>query len=163
MATQANSFDTYSTGAAWGNSAPHKGTGEDCGSFELPPVPNQAIYFYRKPIDNSHVVRQADPDERARCLRWIATATAGTFLLVALLWPNVYGMLAGYQVESLRVDQQRLVAERASLDLEEARLLSPEKLEELARTQQFIDPAPQQVVYLPPAPDGALALNRNSH
>ena len=82
---------------------------------------------------------------------------ACTFLLVALLWPNVYGMLAGYRIEALKGEQQRLLAERASLELDEARLLSPEKLEELARTQAFIDPAPDQVVYLPPAADGSLA------
>ena len=54
------------------------------------------------------------------------------------------------------------MAERASLDLEEARLLSPEKLEELAASQEFIDPAPDQVVYLPPPADGSLARVTNS-
>ncbi len=66
------------------------------------------------------------------------------------------------QIEQLKGQQQRMVAERASLDLEEARLLSPEKLEELAKSQEFIDPAPDQVVFLPPLADGSLAKVTNS-
>jgi hypothetical protein len=130
----------------------------------LRPIPNEDIYFYRKEIDNSHVLRQADPQVRADCRRWIAmTAAAAFLLLAAVVWPGLYRMSAGYQIQSLGVEQHRLLAERSALELEEARLLSPEKLEELARQQDFIDPAPAQVVYLPPRSDGALAaLNSRS-
>ncbi len=51
------------------------------------------------------------------------------------------------------------LAERAELEVAEARLLSPERLERMAQTQEFIDPAPEQVVFLHPKADGALALN----
>ncbi len=159
MATQANAFAGYQAGQGWGDPQPRRETRLAGGRQELPPLPNESIYFFRKPIDNSRVVRHPDRAEGRRCWRWIATATTCTLLLVALLWPGAYGILAGYQIEALKVQQDRLLAERAALDLQEARLLSPEKLEELARAQEFIDPAPNQVVYLPPSPDGALALN----
>ncbi|MFB3776352.1 MAG: hypothetical protein ACE141_02045 [Bryobacteraceae bacterium] len=123
----------------------------------LRPVPNEEIYFFRKTIDNTGVVRQSDPQSRARCWRWIATTAAGTLLLAGLLWPSLYSMVAGYQIEALKARQQRLVAERSELELQEARLLSPEKLEELARARDFVDPAPAQVVHLGPQPDGSLA------
>jgi regulator of replication initiation timing len=71
----------------------------------------------------------------------------------------MYGMLAGYQIESLKAQQQRLIAEKTTLAVEEARLLSPERLEESAQAQQFIEPAPDQVVFLHPKSDGSLALN----
>ena len=157
MATQASSFERFETGAGWGEPAAEAGRrrkAEPCG---LRPVPNEEIYFFRKAIDNSGVVRQSDPQTRARCWRWIATTAAGTVVLAALLWPNVYGMVTGYQIEELKLRQQRLIAERSELELLEARLLSPERLEELARAQDFIDPAPAQVVHLAPQPDGSLA------
>jgi hypothetical protein len=159
MATQANAFAGYEAGAGWGDPTPRQRTREKSSPSGLPPLPNEAIYVYRKPIDNSDVQRQADPVEGRRCWRWVITATACTFLLVALFWPGAYGMLAGYQVEALKTQHQSLLAQRAALDLQEAQLLSPEKLEELARTQEFVDPAPDQVVFLPPKSDGALALN----
>jgi hypothetical protein len=157
MATQANSFENFEAEAGSGGSARRRVRREKADPYRLRPIPNEEIYFYKKVIDNSRVMRQADPRGRARCWRWIATTAAGTLLLAALLWPGVYGMAAGYQIESLKVEQQRLLAERSALEAEEASLLSPEKLEELARQQNFIDPAPTQVVYLPPAADSSLA------
>ncbi len=156
MATQVNTFDASEQAGgedSWAGRAPRVETDP----YQLRRVPNEEIYFFRKAIDNSRVVRQADPEARARCWRWIAMTTAGTFVLAAMLWPSLYGMVAGYQVESLKLERQQLLAQRSSLELEEARLLSPEKLEELARQQDFIDPAPAQVVYLPPKADSSLA------
>jgi len=157
MATQANSFENYEADAGNGGTARGRVRREKSDPYRLRAIPNEEIYFYRKVIDNSRVMRQADPRARSRCWRWIASTTAVTLLLAALLWPGVYGMAAGYELESLKVEQQRLLAERSELEAEEASLLSPEKLEELARQQDFIDPAPAQVVYLPPAADGSLA------
>ena len=48
----------------------------------------------------------------------------------------------------IKKERQRLDLDRASLELQETKLLSPARLEELAKMQQFIDPAPQKVVYL---------------
>ena len=56
--------------------------------------------------------------------------------------------MAGYKMEALRQERQRLELDRASLELEETKLLSPARLEELARMQRFVDPAPEAVVYL---------------
>lgn len=159
MATQATLYDRFEAAAEPEAGARQPSRKEKTDPYRLRPLPNESIYFYRKAIDNSRVVRQADPRARSRCWRWIATATASTLFLFALLWPNVYGLLAGYQIESLKAAQQRLVAERAELEVAEARLLSPERLERMARTQEFIDPAPEQVVFLQPKADGALALN----
>jgi len=132
--------------------------------FRLPPLPNQEIYFFRKRIDNSRVVRRADPAVNARCRRLIVTVTAFTLMVAGLSAPRLYTILAGYEIESLKAQQEKLLAERASLDLDEARLLSMGNLEEVARTGQYLDPDPQQVVFLPPAQGHgtALAYNVNS-
>jgi hypothetical protein len=158
MATQTLAYEKLAA-AEWEMGASREELRSRTGRHKLLPLPNEHIYLYRKAIDNSRVVRQADPRARAICWRRIATTTAGTLLLVALLWPGMYGMLAGYQIESLKAQQQRLIAEKTTLAVEEARLLSPERLEESAQAQQFIEPAPDQVVFLHPQSDGSLALN----
>ena len=56
--------------------------------------------------------------------------------------------MAGYRMEALRQERQRLELDRAALELQETKLLSPARLEELARMQRFVDPAPESVVYL---------------
>jgi len=78
---------------------------------------------------------------------------------VAVLLPGAYSLLAGYQVQTLRQEARRLANERASLELQEAELLSPARMEELARIQQFVDPPPQKVVYLDGQGDPQVAQN----
>jgi len=109
---------------------------------------NEDIYFYVKRIDNSRVVQEADPAARGTCWKLIGSVVAAAVLLSGLLLPSAYGSLAGFTIQSLRQEGQRLATEKDSLELEEATLVSPSRMQELARQQQFIDPAPQKVVYL---------------
>jgi hypothetical protein len=120
---------------------------------------NEDIYFFVKRIDNSRLVRQADPASRGVCWKTIGSAGAAALLLIGVLLPSAYGLLAGYQIQSLKNEAQRLTGEQASLELQEARMLSPARMEELARQQQFIDPEPQKVVYLDSKDGSSLALN----
>jgi hypothetical protein len=124
----------------------------------VPAFANDDIYFFMKRIDNSGVVRHADPKARGTCWKLIGSAVGAAVLLVGVLLPGAYSLLAGYQVQSLKIEAQRLASEQASLELVEAQLISPQRMEELARMQQFIDPPSQRVVYLETA-HGSLAMN----
>ena len=121
---------------------------------------NDDIYFFVKRIDNSRVVRQADPQAGGVCWKMIGSVGAAALLLIGVLLPSAYGLLAGYQIQSLRGEAQRLAGEQASLELQEAKLVSPARMEQLARQQQFIDPEPEKVVYLDSKDGSSLALNQ---
>ncbi|HTS77957.1 MAG TPA: hypothetical protein VMG40_17220 [Bryobacteraceae bacterium] len=118
---------------------------------------NEDIYFYIKRIDNSGVVREADPKARGVCWKLIGSAGAAVILLIAVLLPSAYSLLAGYQIQSLKQEQARLADEQATLELQETQLVSPARMEQLAKEQQFIDPPAQKVVYLNQG--GAVAMN----
>ncbi|HEV2202521.1 MAG TPA: hypothetical protein VGR73_22110 [Bryobacteraceae bacterium] len=120
---------------------------------------NEDIYFHVKRIDNSRVVRQADPKARGVCWKMIGSVAAAALLLIGVLLPSAYGLLAGYQIQALKEESKRLSNEQASLELEEAALLSPARMEQLAREQQFTDPEPQKVVYLDSTHGAAVAMN----
>jgi hypothetical protein len=85
---------------------------------------------------------------------------AAVMLLISVLLPSAYGLMAGYQIQSLRQEGERLGTEQTSLEVSEAQLLSPARMEELARLQQFIDPPAQKVVYLENAQAGTVAMNK---
>jgi hypothetical protein len=119
---------------------------------------NEDILFYVKRHDNRSVVRAADPAARGRCWKLIGSVVGAAVLLIGVLLPSAYGLMAGYQIESLRREGQRLVTDQSSLELREAQLLSPQRIQELARQQQFVDPAPAKVLYLDGA-QSALAMN----
>jgi hypothetical protein len=129
-------------------------------STRVRPFANEDILFYVKRIDNTGVVRASDPAARGICWKLIGSMVGAAVLLIGVLLPSAYGRMAGYQIESLRQESQRIAAEQASLELKEAELLSPARMEELAREQQFVDPAPQKVVYLDgQGQPGTLAMN----
>ena len=121
---------------------------------------NEDVYFFVKRIDNSRLVRQTDPQAGGVCWKMIGSVGAAALLLIGVLLPSAYGLLAGYQIQSLRSEAQRLAGEQASLELQEAKLVSPARMEQLARQQQFIDPEPEKVVHLDSKDGSALALNQ---
>src|SRR5579884_38973 len=125
---------------------------EPVDQFLVRAVPNEDVFLYLKKIDNTAVVREADPAARSACWKMIASSAAAVTVVVGLLAPSLYGLLAGYRLEALKQEEQRLETMRSALELQEARLLSPARLQELARVQRFVDPPPQQVVYLDAKP-----------
>ena len=149
MATLATMLDRFTSPRHPGDGRPAAFADED--QFEVPAFPNEDVYLYVKRIDNSRVLREADPAARRVCWRVIGSSFAFAALVIALLLPSLNRLMAGYKMEALRQERQRLQLDRAALDLEETKLLSPARLEQLARTQRFVDPAPEAVVYL----DGA--------
>lgn len=120
---------------------------------------NEDILFFVKRIDNSRVVRAADPAARGRCWKLIGSVVGAAVLLIGVLLPSSYGLMAGYSIQSLRHEGQRLDADQSSLELREAQLLSPQRIEELAREQQFVDPPAAKVLYLEGS-QGSLAMNQ---
>ena len=127
-------------------------------AFFLRPLPHEDVFFYCKRIDNSRLVREADPRARGACWSAIGAACIALVVLVSLLAPSVAGTLAGYKVESLRAEEQRLLNQRRVLELREAELLRPDRLEKLARGQHLVTPVSGQVIHLEPRGDSAVAM-----
>ena len=158
MATLANFYHRVFDRAAEGVAQPRAPRAANDASTRVRAFANEDIYFYVKRIDNSDVVREADPQARGTCWKLIGSVVAAVVLLIGVLLPSAYSLLAGYKIQALQQEQQRLGTEQASLELEEATLVSPARMEQLARDQQFIDPPSQKVVYLD-TKGASLALN----
>jgi len=145
MATLASRLDRFA--ASHGADARAHRLADD-NPFEVPAFPNEDVFLYVKRIDNSRVLREADPAARKICWSLIGSTFAFAVVVIALLLPTLNRLMAGYKMEALRQERQRLELDRAALELQETKLLSPARLEELARMQRFVDPAPEAVVYL---------------
>ncbi len=117
-------------------------------SPRLRPIANEDVYLFVKRIDNSSVVRAVDPIARRARSRTVATGFVAALLVIAGLVPAAYNTMAGFTVQSLRQERQRLEQQQTQLDLEQAKLLNYDRLEQLAKTLKMVDPVPQQVQYL---------------
>jgi hypothetical protein len=116
--------------------------------YLIRPIAGEDIIFFSKYVDNARMVRRSDPKTR-RSQSWaIAGSLGAAVLLVALMLPTLYSAFYGYQVETLRQEQAKLTAEIASLNLQEEKILSPARIEELSKKQSFVDPDPSKIIYL---------------
>jgi len=159
MATLANIFNPFAGAKEIADTAASTRT-ERCDAYKLRTLPNEDVYFFSKRIDNSRVVRQADPRSRSRDWKLIGGAGVAAAALIGVLLPSAYGYMAGYQISRLQQENRRLATERSRLELEEAKLVSAERLQQLADLQKFVDPASDRTVYLP-RNDSSLAMNRH--
>ena len=122
-------------------------------------LPFETVFCYSKRIDNSRLVREADPRARGACWSAIGAASVLLALLTGVLVPSVANTLAGYKLEALKAEQRRLVDEKRTVELTEAELLSPDRLERLAERQNLVTPKADQVFHLDGnRPDGSVAM-----
>lgn len=126
--------------------------------YHLRALPQEDVFFYCKKIDNTRLVREADPQARGACWSAIGAACVALLLLTSVLAPSVAGTLAGYKLESLRADEQHLLNQRRVLELQEAELLRPDRLEKLAKGQHMVTPVSGQVIHLDSKSDASVAM-----
>jgi hypothetical protein len=127
--------------------------------YRLRALPNEDVYFFCKKVDNSRILKQKDPRAARECWSAIGAFAVLAILLAGALAPSVWGTFAGYQLQALKQERQRLIDERSTLEVAEAALLSPARLERLARAQRLLEPVAGQVIHLEPSADGSLAMN----
>lgn len=132
----------------------------DAERFRLRPLPAEDVYLHIKDFDNSQVVRLEDPAARDTCWKAIGATVVSATMLIVLLLPSVFSLLAGYKLQQLEGERDDLFKQKSALILERASLLTPQRLEEIARYQEMVDPAPLTVQFLAPSSTkSALALN----
>jgi hypothetical protein len=128
-------------------------------STRLRPLVNEDVYLYVKRIDNSTVIRAADPVARRVRSRTVATGFIAAMLVIAGLVPAAYNTMAGFTLQNLHAEQMRLKQQEANLDLAEAKLLNYDRLERLANSLKMVEPAPQQIQFLEGGKSKAEARN----
>jgi hypothetical protein len=121
-------------------------------------LPHDDVFFYYKQIDNSRLIRESDPKGGGACWHVIGAAALAVVSLAVASVAKVTTTMDGYKLEALRSEEQRLLDERRALDLQEAQLLSPERLEKLAKGQNLVTPGNNQVYHLETKPEGAVAM-----
>ncbi|MGA9355053.1 MAG: cell division protein FtsL [Terriglobales bacterium] len=112
------------------------------------------IYF-RKNIDNSRLVKVEDP-RREREMRIFGTVLLCLFLLVmGYALQHFRAIEYGYKIETLRSQRDGLAGMNQALQLEEASLRDPERIDAVARKLGLQSPDPGQVIRMDAAGDVA--------
>jgi len=113
--------------------------------------------LFTRHIDNSRLVKADDP-ARAREMRTFACAMAFFLSLVMIYgWQHLSAIQYGYRIAAEQQQVQQLIEQNRELQLTQAQLADPARIDTLARNYGLVAPRPGQVV-LPNAaldPNGA--------
>jgi cell division protein FtsL len=102
------------------------------------------IYF-AKSIDNSRIVKVADPAKR-REMKLFTIALGVLFLLVMVyVWQHFSSIEYGYKLESVKAQRDSLLEVNRALQLEEASLKDPQRIDAIARRYGLQSPQAGQV------------------
>jgi cell division protein FtsL len=106
----------------------------------LRPIANEDVYLFVKRIDNTAVVRAADPIALRARSRTVATGFVAALLVIAGLVPAAYHTMSGFTIQNLKQEQTKLREEQAKLEVQEAALLNVKRLDKLAATLKMSAP-----------------------
>ncbi|MGC8795175.1 MAG: hypothetical protein ACP5U2_17475 [Bryobacteraceae bacterium] len=123
----------------------------------LPPLPFEDVYLFRKAIDNSRLERVPAQNAAPALRRLLMAAGLLLAMLIVIFLPHILLRAGERRLLVLRAEHQSLLAQKLEVEAQEAARLSPQRLEEWARTLDLVDPAPSQVLALSPRPDQTLA------
>ncbi len=113
--------------------------------------PGTPEIFFAKSIDNSRLVKVADP-RRRREMAMFGAALAMVFVLVMIYgWQHISSIEYGYKIEQLQATHDQLVEVNRTLVLEQASLRDAERIDVLARRMGMQSPDPGQVQRLEPS------------
>jgi hypothetical protein len=105
-------------------------------------------FYFEKAIDNSRLVRTADP-RRKREIRIFSSTVLALFMVTMFYaWQHFSALEYGYQIEAQKAERDRLVEANRALKMEEAGLRDPGRIDLLARQMGLESPRPGQVVRL---------------
>jgi hypothetical protein len=134
----------------------------ECDPYAMRALPGDQVFFYSKRMDNSRLIREADPHASEECWSTVGVGALLLMLGVSIVVPHVALVRAGYRLEAAKVERQTLLDQRRALEVKEAALLSPERLNDIAKERNLTSPMSSQVFHLDgtTAPQGNLASNQ---
>ncbi len=113
-------------------------------------LPGAPEIYFNKAIDNSRLVRVADPERRRELTLFTVAVTVLTLFAFVYLWQHFSSIEYGYKIEALRSQRDQLVDVNKTLKLEDASLRDPERIDVIARRMGMQIPVAGQVQRMDP-------------
>jgi cell division protein FtsL len=123
-------------------------------------------YQIKKDIRNNPIVREVDQARARELWRWAGVIAVFVVLLLFSAWQHFELIRYGYRLEQLQRAHDEEERRNRHLKLEVQALQRPQRIEEIARTQQRMkQPGPEDVIVLErvrptPPPDKSMVASR---
>lgn len=118
----------------------------DAPDYRLRALPREDILLFVKAIDNENLVEVRDTRDWFASLSMVAGVLVASVLVIALLLPGGYSLLASRRMNALETERAMLINQLRELRVREAQLLSPRNVDQWAG-DRFVAPSANTVVY----------------
>jgi cell division protein FtsL len=102
--------------------------------------------FFAKHIDNSRIVKADDPERRREMRSFTIAMTLFFLLTMVYVWQHFSAIEVGYGVEAQKTQVEQLREANRQLELSEAQLSDPGRIDHIAKQLGLEEPLPGQVV-----------------
>jgi cell division protein FtsL len=102
--------------------------------------------FFTKHIDNSRIVKADDPERRREMKLFTAVMTVLFGLCMVYVWQHFSAIEVGYKIEAQKTQMTQLREQNRELQLSEAQLTQPGRIDRIARQLGMDEPMPGQVI-----------------
>ncbi len=102
--------------------------------------------YISKRIDNSRLVKVADPERRREMLHFTVALVVLFALVIGYAWQHFSAIEYGYRIEALRSQRDSLGELNRALRLEEASLRDPGRIDALAQQMGLVAPQAGQII-----------------
>lgn len=102
--------------------------------------------FFAKHIDNSRIVKADDPERRREMRSFTIAMTMFFVLTMVYVWQHFSAIEVGYRVEAQKTQVELLREQNRQLELSEAQLSDPGRIDHIAKELGLDTPLPGQVV-----------------
>ena len=102
--------------------------------------------FFSKHIDNSRIVKADDPDRRREMRSFTIAMTLLFALTMVYVWQHFLAIEVGYKVEAQKTQVEQLREQNRQLQLTQAQLSDPNRIDRIAKQMGLDVPSPGQVV-----------------
>lgn len=106
--------------------------------------------FFAKHIDNSRIVKADDPERRREMRSFTIVMTMFFVLTMVYVWQHFSAIEIGYRIEAQKTQVEQMREVNRRLQLSEAQLSDPGRIDHIAKQLGLDAPMPGQVV----RPDG---------
>ena len=114
--------------------------------------------FFTKHIDNSRIVKADDPDRRREMRIFSAVMTVLFLFVMVYVWQHFSAIEVGYKIEAQKSQMTQLREQNRQLQLTEAQLTEPGRIDKIARQLGMNAPQPGQVI----RNDGVTGMEENA-
>lgn len=128
--------------------------------FRLRTLPREDIHVFVKTIDNSTVIRLVDNKDWIESAGMAFGVMLASVMLIAMLMPGGFSLLASRQIGQLNAERDQLVNELRQVRAREAELLNPKQLEEWAG-EKFHTPSAAAMLFAPPSKGTVASLQQS--